>query len=90
MPTAVITQTVVEPTEADILGFTMKGDFTQGSGIEVVITLSLKNQDTTENRKMTFVLNASAGQKDHFAADVTAAMSTIIADVESILGVTFA
>jgi hypothetical protein len=77
MAQAVISKTVLEPTTAEITQFIMTGDFTQGSGINVEVTLNLLNDDLTVN------------QKDHFAADVVSAMSTIIADVESILGVTF-
>jgi hypothetical protein len=89
MAQAVISKTVLEPTTAQIKRFIMTGDFTQGSGIEVHVSLDLLNDDLTVNRTMNFELNASAGQKDHFVSDVVSAMSTIISDVETILGVTF-
>lgn len=89
MAQAVISKTVLEPTTAEITQFIMTGDFTQGSGITVQVTLNLLNDDQTINRIMNFEINASAGQKAHFASDVSSAMSTIISDVESILGVTF-
>ena len=90
MPSAVISQTVREPTTAEIRQFVMTGDFTQGSGISVYITLDLLNDsDGSVNRQMNFEVNASAGQKNHFASDVSGAMSTIISDIETLLGVTF-
>ena len=90
MPSAVITQTVDEPLLADLKALVITGDFTSGAGINVQVQLSLKNTSDGENRLMTFVLNASAGQKNSFQSDVDSAMSTVIADVEAILGVTFA
>lgn len=91
MSTAVIQHTVNEPTAAEVRQFIITGDFTQGPGIIVQVTLDLLNDDQTVNRTMNFVLdNASAGQKTHFVGDVDSAMSTIVAKVEEILGVTFA
>jgi hypothetical protein len=91
MPTAVLSKTLREPTTAEIKQFIMTGDFTQGSGINVQVTLDiLDNSDGSVERTMSFALNASEGQKNHFASDVASAMSTVIADVESTLGVTFA
>jgi hypothetical protein len=91
MATAVLSKTLREPTTAEITQFIMTGDFTQGSGINVQVSLNiLDDSDGSVNRKMSFALNASTGQKNHFQTDVVAAMSTVIADVEAQLGVTFA
>ena len=91
MPSAIISHTVEQPTTAEIRQFVFNGDFTSGAGITVHVTLDLKNNDGSLNRTMIFILdNASAGQKNHFADDVAAAMNTINAKIEAILGVTFA
>jgi hypothetical protein len=92
MATAVITQTVREPTVAEVTQFIFTGDFTSGAGIVVDVTLEILNDaDGSRNRKMSFTLdNLSAGQKDHFQGDVVAAMSNIISKIEDLLGVTFA
>ena len=91
MPTAVLSQTLREPTTAEVRQFIMTGDFTQGSGIKVQATIDVLNDgDGSVNRTMSFEFNASAGQKDHFASDVAAAMNNLVSDIETILGVTFA
>ena len=90
MPTAIISQTIRQPVIGDINGFIMLGDFTSGAGIRIQVEVSLKNDsDRSENRTISFPINASAGQLNHFQSDVVSAMSTIIADVEANLGVTF-
>lgn len=90
MPTAVISDTVREPTVAEVKQFIMTGDFTQGSGIDVQVTVSILDDATgEEHQRLSFEGNFSVGQKNHFQSDVAAAMSDIVADVETILGVTF-
>ncbi len=90
MPSAVITQTVREPTTAEVTQFIMTGDFTSGAGITVFVKLKILNDsDGSLNREMSFEFNATIGQKNHFQSDVVSAMSGIISEIETILGITF-